>query len=236
MLSAIPTINTSAAASIRRHGKSAPRNEGAMAFAGDVISLTMSSDILAASRCALKMCRPYQANSIHFGRTWMSRIHPLSLLALALSGLVPITAFSAGTLTVEREAVINAPPQKVWKMIGEFNHLDVWHPAVASSTLAGSGTNPGDVRTLTLGDGATITEKLVAIDNSSYTYSIETSPLPVDHYVSTLSVKADDGGGSIVKWSSSFDAKGAPDDTAKEVIAGIYDAGLGRLSNYFNGK
>ena len=166
----------------------------------------------------------------------MSRIHRLSLLASVLSALVPITALCAGALNVERETVINAPPQKVWKMIGEFNHLDVWHPAVASSTLVGSGTSPGDIRTLTLGDGATITEKLVAIDSSSYTYSIETSPLPVEHYVSTLSIKANDNGGSVVKWSSNFDAKGATDDKAKEVIAGIYDAGLGRLSGYFNGK
>ncbi|MFO1435876.1 MAG: SRPBCC family protein [Gammaproteobacteria bacterium] len=166
----------------------------------------------------------------------MSRIHRLSLLALILSAFFPSIALCNGALIVEREAVINASPQKVWKMIGNFNHLDVWHPAVANSTLVGDGATPGDIRTLTLGDGATITEKLVAIDSASYTYSIEASPLPVEHYVSTLSVKADDNGGSIVKWSSTFDAKGAPDDKAKDVIAGIYVAGLGRLSSYFNGK
>ena len=40
-------------------------------------------------------------------------------------------------------------------------------------------------------------------------------------------------GKTRVKWSSTFDADGAPDDKAKEAILGIYDAGLGKLSAIF---
>lgn len=154
------------------------------------------------------------------------------------AAFLPAAATADGALKIDKQVEIAAPPATVWKMIGNYNHLDVWHPAVAASDLTGSGTSAGDVRVLTLGDGATITERLVAYSDTerSYTYAIEASPLPVDGYVSTLTVLPGQGGGSVVRWSSTFDAKGAPAEKASEVIAGIYDAGLGRLAAYFNAK
>jgi hypothetical protein len=38
------------------------------------------------------------------------------------------------------------------------------------------------------------------------------------------------GGGSTITWVGTFDAKGAPDDKAREVIGGIYDAGLAGIA------
>ncbi|MCG3201705.1 MAG: IS1595 family transposase ISMpo2 [Gammaproteobacteria bacterium] len=169
----------------------------------------------------------------------MQKLYRVIPLALALgAAFLPATATAEGALKVDKQVEIAAPPATVWKMIGNYNHLDVWHPAVAASDLTGSGTSAGDVRVLTLRDGATITERLVAYSDAerSYTYAIEGSPLPVDGYVSTLVVLPGEDGGSVVRWSSTFDPKGAPAEKASEVIAGIYDAGLGRLATYFNAK
>ena len=134
-------------------------------------------------------------------------------------------------LNVSREAVLKANPETVWKMIGNFNHLDVWHPVVVDSKLTGS----GETRVLTLGNGANITEKLLAHsdDKMSYTYAIMESPLPVKEYVSTISVDRTNEG-SIVKWTSTFNASDVTDEKAIEVISGIYEAGLGALSHHFN--
>ena len=41
------------------------------------------------------------------------------------------------------------------------------------------------------------------------------------------------GNRTLVKWSSTFDADGAPDEQAKQAILGIYDAGLRRLEAIF---
>ena len=157
---------------------------------------------------------------------------------LVLLGLtvLSVAAQAAGGLNVTREVELNATPATVWKLVGTFNDLDVWHPAVVASELTGSGTAAGDKRVLTLGDGATITEKLVALNDAdhSLTYAIETSPLPVSDYVSTLTVTANERGGSVVRWTSTFDAKDAPDEKATEVIGGIYDGGLGKLQALFN--
>ncbi|NQZ53072.1 MAG: SRPBCC family protein [Piscirickettsiaceae bacterium] len=147
-----------------------------------------------------------------------------------------ITSF-AGNLTVTKEITVNASPETTWKMVGNFNHLDVWHPVVVASELTqGSSQSAGAVRLLTLGNGATITEKLVANNNAlrSYTYAITESPLPISDYVSTITVSAAQDGKSTVTWSSSFDANGATNEEAINTIAGIYDAGLNSLDKHFN--
>lgn len=140
-----------------------------------------------------------------------------------------------GKLTVTRQVTVDAPAASVWKYVGNFNALDVWHPAVAKSELTkGSGMKAGDIRVLTLGDGAQITEKLVNLDNGkrSYAYTIEKGPLPVKNYRSMLQVAEKDGK-TVVTWSSTFDANGAPDEKAAEVIGGVYDGGLARVVNNF---
>jgi len=147
-----------------------------------------------------------------------------------------ITSF-AGNLTVNKEITVNASPETTWKMIGDFNHLDVWHPVVVASELTkGHDNKKGAVRLLTLGNGASITETLVASSAKEhrYTYAITQSPLPVADYVTTISVTAGKDGTSIVSWGSSFDANGATDQEAVDTIAGIYDAGLSNLDKHFN--
>ena len=57
-------------------------------------------------------------------------------------------------------------------------------------------TKEGDAtfRTLTLKDGGKIKEKLLESDDTSYSYEIIESPLPVKNYKAKLSVEADERG------------------------------------------
>jgi mxaD protein len=145
-------------------------------------------------------------------------------------------ANAAGQLKVEKTLEVDASAATVWKMIGDYNHLDVWHPVVVDCTVDNDNNKLGATRTLTLADGANIIEELVAhSDNDkTYTYSIKESPLPINHYVSTISVRESSDGKSSVTWSTNFNAEGVEDAKASEIIAGIYDAGLGALSKHFS--
>lgn len=153
-----------------------------------------------------------------------------------LAAAAALLALSAGAiaaeLSVSRETIVDGAPAAVWERVGDFDALEKWHPAVAKSTVSAPGNKPGTMRVLTPGDGATITERLVAYDagKHSYTYDILESPLPVQHYRSTLQLSPAGDGRTLMKWSSTFQAKGAPDDKAKQVIQGIYDAGLAKVA------
>ena len=131
-------------------------------------------------------------------------------------------------LEVKREMQVAASPGEVWAIIGEFGKIAEWHPACSASSAETVGNDVQ--RTIAVGDGARIVEKLESQDDAahSYSYSVIDGPLPVQDYLSQLSVEAAEGG-SVIHWSGRFNAKGAPDDKAVEVIAGIYELGLNAL-------
>ncbi len=126
---------------------------------------------------------------------------------------------------------LNVTPDKLWKLIGGFNALPDWHPAVEKSHLE----EGGSMRRLSLHDGGTIVEKLTQLDDKErvYSYSIIDSPLPVANYESTIRVKDDNEGNTTVEWCSEFDAKGATESEAMDAISGIYQAGFDNLKKMF---
>jgi hypothetical protein len=152
-----------------------------------------------------------------------------------------------------------ASADKVWDLIGGFNALPNWHPAVERSEVEGEGKGSvrtlhlaggaversevegegkGSVRTLHLAGGGTITERLEQIDDAGqvYSYSILSSPLPVANYTGTIRLKESaDGSGCAVEWESDFQADGAPEGDAVQVIQGIYQAGFDNLKKMFGG-
>jgi mxaD protein len=143
--------------------------------------------------------------------------------------------FAAGSLTVSREAIVERSPETVWKLVGSFNSLDVWLPPVRNSSYKGEATHPGAIRVLDLGNNASVTEKLLSYSSVEhhYSYTFLSSPLPVSNYVATIELSPVAEGRTLVKWTSTFDAAGTPDDNAKEAIQGIYDAGLSKLTAIF---
>jgi mxaD protein len=151
------------------------------------------------------------------------------------ASLMAASSFAAGSLAVSREIIVDRPPATVWKLMGEFNALDVWLPPIVSSTLTGEATKLGAIRVLDLGGNASVTEKLVAYSSArhSYSYAFLKSPLPVKNYVATIELRATPDGKTLIKWYSTFDANGAPDDKAKEAIQGIYDVGLAKVASIF---
>lgn len=126
--------------------------------------------------------------------------------------------------------------EQVWDMIGQFNALADWHPAVERSEIDGDGT--GSIRTLHLVGGGKIEERLEQLDDSGklYKYAILSGPLPVANYTSTIRIVEDEsGGGCKVEWSSEFEPSGAPEPDAVAAIQGIYQAGLDNLKKMFGG-
>jgi hypothetical protein len=128
--------------------------------------------------------------------------------------------------------VLVASAEEVWRLIGGYNALSEWHPAVERSVLE----DGGRVRRLALRGGGVLVERLHAFSERerSYQYSIEQGPLPVANYRSTLSVRdRGDKRGCEVHWSGDFAPAGASESEAIGVIRGIYRAGLDTLAKRF---
>jgi len=127
-------------------------------------------------------------------------------------------------------------PEAIWKIIGGFNSLPNWHPAVTKCDIETEGNIT--LRRLHLIGGATILEKLEKSedDGQSYSYSIVESPFPVTNCSATITVKESESGGSVIEWSSEFEAEGVPENEATKALEGMYQAGLDNLSKMFGGS
>ncbi len=172
-------------------------------------------------------------------------LRPLAGAALLLTTTAGFAA--APLLKVSRSVTVDAPAAQVWAKCGSFDALDQWHPAVAKVTLTKGRNNVvGAVRHLDIRGGGYVDEELLHYSGKGhyYSYRILDSVLPVSDYHSTLSVKADGAGKSVVTWTGSFKRKdsgpnppdNANDKAATDAISGVYESGLDNLKKTLEAK
>ena len=136
---------------------------------------------------------------------------------------------------------INASPEKVWAVIGNFGDMG-WLPIVEKTEATNGNTPDKALRKLTLKGGGLVEESLskYSATDHSYAYRIEkvdVKVLPVTNYSSQISVTAGEGGKAIVEWRGAFyrgDPLGDPppelnDDAALAAVGGLYKLGLEAL-------
>jgi NADPH:quinone reductase len=135
-------------------------------------------------------------------------------------------------IKVTRTAIIDAPIERVWALIRDFNGHDHWHPAVAYSEIE-NGEAPdqlGCVRNFKMQDGGRIREQLLSLSDRdhSFTYCILDATVPLKRYVATCTLKpVTDGNQTYWWWQSTFDTpKGQERELAALVGEGVYQGGF----------
>jgi hypothetical protein len=124
---------------------------------------------------------------------------------------------------------IEAPADRVWNLIGDFNLVRRWVPSVEHSTKMGDGI--GAERTLLISGGARIIERLDAHDDAQRitTYSYVAGPLPVKAYTTTLRVNPDGDDACTVVWSSHIEPDGLPPEQLDRLYRELYRAGIANI-------
>lgn len=140
---------------------------------------------------------------------------------------------------VYTSSVINAPADRVWATVRDFNALPEWHPSIAESRIeAGAPADQvGCVRAFRLHDGGAIREKLLALSDYDFccTYSILESPMGVSNYVATLKLTPiTDGGRTFAEWSAEFDCPPErEDELVQQIGQGVFQGGFDALKERF---
>ena len=118
-------------------------------------------------------------------------------------------------------------------MIGPFCAIKDWLPPVGTCTEDGK---VPPTRTLVTKDGkATFVETQTGRSDTRhfYTYTFQSSPLPVTHYKSTIEVAAKGNGVSTVTWRGTYTPDQGREKDANDALAGIYSAGLDAIKARF---
>jgi NADPH:quinone reductase-like Zn-dependent oxidoreductase len=139
---------------------------------------------------------------------------------------------------VTRSAIIDAPIQRVWEILRDFNSHTAWHPVVAESVIEGSEPSDrvGCVRNFTLRDGAHIREQLLALSDQEhrFTYCILEADVPLERYVATVQLRpVTDGNRTFWHWQSTFRTpRGRERELTEMVGVEVYEAGFRGLRQH----
>jgi NADPH:quinone reductase-like Zn-dependent oxidoreductase len=139
---------------------------------------------------------------------------------------------------VVRSAVIDAPVERVWAVLRDFNSHDRWHDAVEASRIEGTDRSDqvGCIRSFTLRDGNRIREQLLTLSDREWksTYCIVEATVPLQRYVATVTLKrVTDGNRTFWHWESTFATPPGRERELRDLVAeGVYEAGFENLRRH----
>lgn len=136
-------------------------------------------------------------------------------------------------------AVIDAPVEKVWAQVRDFNNMPDWHPKFSRSHIEGGlpGDRIGCVRSFDIaGGGGTIRERLLELSDIDYSfrYCILTSPLPVENYVAQLTLyPVTVGNQTVGVWTAEFEVTNGDE---AGVVKAVGDDTFGKAFEVLNAR
>ncbi len=132
-------------------------------------------------------------------------------------------------------SVIDAPAERVWERVRDFNGLPRWHPRIRDSRIENGepADRVGCVRDFHLQNGDRIREKLLGLSDFDMfcTYAILESPMPLTDYVATLRLTpVTDGNRCFAEWTAEFECDdGEADGLVNGIGADVFLAGFTAL-------
>ena len=151
-------------------------------------------------------------------------------------------------IRIVRSTIIDAPTDRVWAFLRDFNGHDRWHPAVGKSAIERnqSSDKVGCVRHFFLRDGSELRERLLTLSDleQTFSYCLIDTPVPLFNYVAhvrlapvtdgdrtfwdwrcTFTTRHGRGGGDDGAWSAKTSTKRASPPCGRIVTGALGDGG-----------
>lgn len=139
-------------------------------------------------------------------------------------------------------SALNAPAEKVWERVRDFNGLPKWHPRIRESRIEDAlpSDKVGCIRNFHLQNGDNIRERLLGLSDYDMfcTYAILESPMPLTDYIATLRLTpVTDGGRCFIEWSAEFSCDPADEaDLVSGIGTNVFQGGFDALKRHFGGS
>jgi hypothetical protein len=133
---------------------------------------------------------------------------------------------------VVRSTIIDAPVERLWSVLRDFNGHDRWHPIVAKSEIerAYPADRIGCIRRFLLRDGSELREQLLTLSDleMTFSYCLLDTPIPLFNYVAHVRLlPVTDGNRSFWHWESRFTTPaGREAELARLVGDEVYTNGI----------
>ena len=137
-----------------------------------------------------------------------------------------------------KSTIIDAPVDRVWSVLRDFNGHDRWHPAVATSAIERGAPSDkvGCVRRFRLKDGAELREQLLTLSDleQTFSYCLLDTPVPLFNYVAHVRLMpVTDGDRTFWGWESRFTTRAGEEAAMTEMVGEqIYQAGFDAIRRH----
>ena len=142
-------------------------------------------------------------------------------------------------IKVYRSTVLDAPADRVWRDLRDFNEMANWHPSIVSSRIENGqpADKVGCVRNFQLKDGSRVREKLLALSDYDYTCTsaILDSPMELSDYIASLRLfPVTEGNRCFIEWSAEFDCPPQKVAELSETVGnGLFQTGFDALKKRY---
>lgn len=139
---------------------------------------------------------------------------------------------------VVKSTIMEAPVERVWEVLRDFNGHDEWHPAVADSAIdrGQPSDKVGCVRRFHLADGSELREQLLTLSDAdmAFSYCLLETPVPLLNYVAHVRLApVTDGDMTFWLWESRFDTpEGREAELGHMVAENIYQGGFDAIRSH----
>ena len=125
---------------------------------------------------------------------------------------------------------ISVPAAKAWNKLSSFKGIEAYSPIEKSIT---NGEGAGATRTCYLPEGVAIHEVLnfVEDDRMEMQYAITDGPFPIEGYVSTIKVSAQDDRNCKITWGCEFECSAEAEPEMIKLFEGFYNVIIESLEN-----
>ena len=139
---------------------------------------------------------------------------------------------------VVRSTIIDAPVDRVWAILRDFNGHGDWHPPVAKSEIERNRPSDmvGCVRSFTLRDGSQLREQLLTLSDleMTFSYCLLDTPIPLFNYVAHVRLlPVTDGNRTFWQWESRFTTRPGEEAAMTKMVGDdIYGSGFEAIKNH----
>jgi hypothetical protein len=144
-------------------------------------------------------------------------------------------------IRIVRSTIIDAPCDRVWAFLRDFNGHDRWHPAVGKSAIERNQSSDkiGCVRHFFLRDGSELRERLLTLSDleQTFSYCLIDTPVPLFNYVAHVRLApVTDGDRTFWDWRCTFTTRrGQEEEMRRMVSEDIYEAGFAAVRAHVTG-
>ncbi len=135
-------------------------------------------------------------------------------------------------VSINCSTIVEAPINKVWEILRDFNGHEKWHPSVEKSNIDnGKGYSQiGSIRNFKLIGGERIREQLLSMSDTDFSlrYTIIESDISLFNYVAQIQLKpVTDADWTFWLWNSEFETPMGKENELSNLVAnGIYELGF----------